>query len=213
MRKLLYFGISVLHISCLAQTDSLYKIARQKADSSYDFKWLRYLDAPSEKNKFISSKKLYSKVLEIKPNDTYTNSRLYEINRVLNGFLSILIIIKADSFFNLNEFNFSKKYYVYADSIYPTNITKKRIKLNIEILELISFDAAKKFRYFVQKADSLTIDYLTGLETDINDISLLGEAIKYYNKSLIFKTNSDYVIDRLKEIKLIKERELNAIQD
>ncbi|MBS1635174.1 MAG: hypothetical protein JST26_04570 [Bacteroidetes bacterium] len=116
---------------CSGQIDSLYSIALNKADSAYAFKSWGSQDKPSDKIRFEEAKKLYTIALEIKPKETYPESRIKEIEKILYNFKTRPIynklISKADSLFLAGNFLTAKTYYLKADSLYTNERTKETL--------------------------------------------------------------------------------------
>ncbi|MBI1183653.1 hypothetical protein GC194_05255 [bacterium] len=123
--------ILLFALHCSAQTDSLYKILIDKADSAYSFKnWVdKYVIADT--TKFKIAKELYVKALSIKPANTYPKSRIREIEKILYDFKTKPIynklILEADSLFSVANFATAKNYYLIADSLYPSEHTKEKL--------------------------------------------------------------------------------------
>ena len=113
------------------QTDSLYSIALQKADSSYAFKSWVDKDKPADRIKFEEAKKLYTIALQIKPNESYPTSRIKEIEKTLYDFKTKPVynklVSRADSLFLAENFLTAKPYYLRADSLYSNEHTKEKL--------------------------------------------------------------------------------------
>ena len=206
MKKLLLILTAVLGLGTMTaygQTDSLYTIAIQKADSAYDFKWLQAKDSPKDKIKFENAKILYNYALQIKSNETYPAKRIKEIDKALYEFknkpLYDKLISFADSLLNSGNYKQANKYYKACDSLYSSEYLKEKITLCKEADEISNTDSAYKFIMCIQKAENLNAQYLRGLERDSDNLELLSSAKAEYKKALIIKNNSQYVENRLKE--------------
>ena len=90
-----------------AQNDSLYKIAIQKADSAYEFKWISNRDRSTDDKNFLSAKNLYNAALQIKPTAIYPTQRIKEIDFQLYDYYNKPVFKKyvliGDSLFDLSK--------------------------------------------------------------------------------------------------------------
>lgn len=159
-RFYLVFFITFLFVfPCLAQTDSLYEVAIQKADSAYEFKWLKLPENPSDIDKYESAKAIYKKALELKPKNNYATSRIREIDYILydlkNKPLYKMLISAGDSLLKAMNFQDALKSYQRADALYSTGDTRNKLLLLQEGLTITETDSMYEFIFSVLKADSL----------------------------------------------------------
>lgn len=141
------FLFQIVSIVSFAQSDSLYRVAVKKADSCYEFRFFgRYSNDHDPKNipQYEQAKMLYSKALKMKPGETYPANRIYEIDRVLNYFKSLPLVVAADSLFGLDKYKEAKSHYKSVDSLFSTDYVKDQIVLSDDATQMPNTDSCRK---------------------------------------------------------------------
>jgi tetratricopeptide (TPR) repeat protein len=188
------------------QKDSIYNIAIEKADSSYEFNWPVYIYTINSMDKYEVAKQMYLTASMINPDENYPKERIKEIDRIFNIHKSYKIKLSADTLFDNGSYKKAIVLYNKVDSLDHELSIDEKIDLCTDLMHFQNSDSAIKFLGIIKEADhyldlyreSLMQDNKIGHIYDSDTTRFLEKAIMTYNKALIFYYKaSKYVRDML----------------